>query len=131
MTNNFVAMETKICPVCGIEHRHNAGILIHKNLRNINPDKTTTGYGMCEEHESLHNREFLALIEAKNSATDKLKLGEADRTGRLCHIQYSLAEQVFNIYIPRTTALVFVEVGVIDRVQALMPTEESDNDTPK
>lgn len=121
---NYVAMETLLCPVCGVKHSHGAGILLHKRLQNIDPEKTTTGYGMCEEHQRLFDEGYIALIGVENSdpGKDTLKMEEAYRTGEVCHLKKDLFNQIFNVEVDEELPLVFVDAQVIAHLQQLEST---------
>ena len=47
---SYVSMEEKVCPVCGIKHNHDCGILLDRRLIESMDKTTVTGYGEREEH---------------------------------------------------------------------------------
>ena len=51
MSKSFVAIEQKMCPVCGVIHSHDCGLLLDKRLKESMDSHVTTGYGLCEEHD--------------------------------------------------------------------------------
>jgi hypothetical protein len=57
----------------------------------------------------------------KPSASDRLQPGQAYRTGRLAHLKRHVFAQVFDLPLDADQALVFVELGVIERIQSLVP----------
>jgi len=118
MTNkDFVKMEQKICPLCGVTHTHDTGILMHKQMRNIKDEDTITGYGLCEEHDKLHEDGFIALVECENPQDDSrthLKMGEANRTGRFIHIKRKVLREMIDIEVPDKLPMMFTTVEVID-----------------
>ena len=112
--DDYVQLEQKMCPVCGVIHTHDCGILIHKKLRSIPKDKTVTGYGLCEEHDALFNDGYVALIGVNNTGTaSKLSMEHADRTGTIAHIRRSVFNDIFNSPIDDDLPLVFVDEQVI------------------
>lgn len=119
--NDFVALEKNFCPVCTKEHSHNTGILIHKNLKHIDSDKCCTGYGLCEEHDTLHKDGYVALIELKNdSNTATVKMEDAVRTGNIAHIPIDVFSKVFNSEINiETTPLVFIDTTAFSMLKKM------------
>ena len=119
MTKSFVAMEQKVCPICGIVHSHDCGILLDKRLKDSMEQNVTTGYGLCEEHDHLFKEGYIALIGVSNTAEtttgQTLTQDTAERTGSLCHMRKEVFMHMFNA--PEEAAnlpMVFVEEGVID-----------------
>lgn len=120
---SHVSLEQHVCLVCGTAFDTGA-ILLDKRLRASMEHHTTTGWSLCPEHQRLFDDGFVALIECdperSGSAADGLlKPVQAFRTGRLAHLRRSVFAQVFNVSIEATQACVFVEPGVIDRLQSM------------
>lgn len=115
---SYVAMETLQCPICGDIHSHNAGILIHKRLRNIPKDQTLTGHGLCEEHDKLFKEGYIAMIVVSNPSGEKLTLKEAVRTGDLIHIKKELASRMFENF-PENLPFVFIEKELFELLQKM------------
>lgn len=120
---SHVSLEQHVCLVCGTAFDTGA-ILLDKRLRASMEHHTTTGWSLCPEHQRLFDDGFVALIECdperSGSAADGLlKPAQAFRTGRLAHLRRSVFAQVFNVSIEATQACVFVELGVIDRLQSM------------
>ena len=89
---SFVAMEKLQCQVCGTLHMHGAGILINKRLKNIDPDKTVTGLGLCEEHDTLFKKGYVALVGVNNAGNDNvISFSDAYRTGEIVHVSRNFA----------------------------------------
>lgn len=117
---SYVAMETKMCPVCGIIHSHDSAILINKQLKDINPKKTLTGYGLCEEHDKLSKDGYLALIEATNSTEkENLTVEEAERTGEVAYLKREKVSDLFNTIIDPKLSFVFIEPEVMSYLKSL------------
>ena len=118
MTKSFVAMEQKVCPICGVKHSHDCGILFDRRLRDSMEDHVTTGYGLCEEHDRLFKEGYIALVGVSNNPDDTqqtLTQETANRTGSLCHIRKTVFQQMFNV--PEKAAnlpMVFAQEAVID-----------------
>jgi len=120
---SHVSLEQHVCLVCGTAFDTGA-ILLDKRLRASMNHHTTTAWSLCPEHQRLSDDGFVALIECdperSGSAADGLlKPEQAFRTGRLAHLRRSVFAHVFNVPIEDTQACVFVEPGVIDRLQSM------------
>jgi hypothetical protein len=117
--NDSIKMGTLVCEVCGKEHSHGAGILIHKRMGNI--EGTCTGYGLCEEHETLHKDGYIALIVASNptGSAKTLKMREADRTGEIIHMKREAAEEMFKNNFEVERSFVFIDTELADRLKKL------------
>ena len=130
MTKSFVAMEQKVCPICGVKHSHDCGILINKHLSKTMEDHVTTGYGLCEEHDRLFKEGYIALVGVSNnpnSTQQTLTQETANRTGSLCHIRKAAFRQMFNL--PEEAAnrpMVFVQEAVIDMLKEKMGDAQND-----
>ena len=129
MKDDFVTMEIKICPICGVEHSNNASLLISRNLKSIKKENTITGYELCEKHEKLFTSGYLCLIgvDNNNSVDTTLKFEDAKRTGEIAYVKRSTAKSIFNIEIDSKIPFVFVQQEVIEMLKNEM--KESKNST--
>ncbi|WP_150428681.1 ATPase [Dechloromonas sp. CZR5] len=122
---SHVSMEQHVCLVCGLAFDTGA-ILLDKRLRASMERHTTTGWGLCAEHQKLADDGFVALVECdpQRSGTPagaaRMKPEQAYRTGRLAHVRRTVFAQVFNVSIEDKQACVFVEPGVIDQLQSMV-----------
>ena len=116
---SYVEMERNICPVCGITHRHNTGILLNTMLKDIKPENTVTGYGLCEKDEKLKENGYIALIGVSNGGTkDILKFQEAERTGDLLHIRKeALASIIDSKSIPDDLDFMFISDEALQEIK--------------
>jgi len=125
---SHVSMEHHICLVCGVAFDTGA-ILLEKRLRASMERHTTTGWGLCAEHQKLADDGFVALVECdpqhSGSPGGRLKPEQAYRTGRLAHIKRHVFTQVFNVPIGANQPCVFVEPGVIEQLQVMAPPASS------
>ena len=126
MSNDFVAMETNRCPVCGIEHSYNCGILLNKRMKKIK--NTCSGISLCEEHSKQKEDGYIFLIEVdpdKSNPTTKgmLKEEEAYRTGNMMAIKKHVAEQVFHDKI--NTDIIFIDQDVFNRLEEWAKKEQA------
>jgi len=122
---SHVSLEQHACLVCGIAY-DTGSILLDKRLRASLERHTTTGWGLCAEHQRLSDDGFVALVECdpqrsgKASGADRLKPGQAYRTGRLAHLKRDVFAAMFNVPITADQACVFVEPGVIEQLQTMV-----------
>lgn len=122
--NNFVAMEQHICPICGITHQHNTGILLHRKLRSIKEEDTITGTGLCEEHDKLFKEGYIALIVADESkshvkSNGNINVSDAHRTGELAHLKRTVFDEMFDTTIDENMPMVFIDKDVFKLLQNL------------
>jgi hypothetical protein len=90
---------------------------------------TVTGAGLCPEHESLHKRGFVALVECDQEKTSAVagivQPEDAHRTGVIMHIRRRVWEKIFDSEAP-DSPMVFMEIGVIDKLKEMgIAPEES------
>ena len=121
---SYVSMEQHLCVVCATPF-DTGSILLDRRLRSSMKRHTTTGWGLCPEHERLHSEGFVALVECDPqrsgapSGDGRMKSEQAYRTGRLAHLKRDAFARVFNVVIVADQPVVFVEPGVIERLQAM------------
>ena len=120
---SHVSLEQHLCLVCGVAY-DTGSILLDKCLRARLEHHTTTGWGLCAEHQKLSDDGFVALVECdpqrSGSPGDRLKPEQAYRTGRLAHLKRDVFADMFNVPVAADQACVFVEPGVIERLQAMV-----------
>ncbi len=125
---SHVSLERRVCVVCGITY-DTGSILLDKRLRARLERYTTTGWGLCDEHQRLSSDGFVALVECDpqrsglSSGSDRLKPEQAYRTGRLAHVKRDVFTRVFNVPIADDQPCVFVEPGVIDQLQSMVASD--------
>lgn len=121
---SHVSLEQNVCLVCGVTF-DTGNLLLDKRLRASMERHTTTGWGLCAEHQKLADDGFVALVECdpqrSGSPGGRLKPEQAYRTGRLAHIKRHVFAAVFNVPIEANQPCVFVEPGVIEQLQAMVP----------
>jgi len=125
---SYVSLEQRVCLVCGTPF-DTGNLLLDKRLRASMERHTVTGWGLCAEHQKLADDGFVALVECdpqrSGSPGGSLKPEQAYRTGRLAHIKRHVFTQVFNVPIEANQACVFVEPGVIEKLQAMVSPASS------
>ena len=99
-------------------------ILLDKRLRASMERHTTTGWGLCAEHQKLADDDFVALVECdpqrSGSPNGSVKPEQAYRTGRLAHLKRHVFSKMFNVPIEANQPCVFVEPGVIEQLEAMV-----------
>ena len=120
---SHVSMERRVCLICAVEYDTGA-LLIDKRLRASMNRYTTTGWGLCPKHQQLFDKGFVALIECDPDKSGNpsdghlVKPGQAYRTGKIAHLKREVFPRIFNTSIRPDMPYVFVEPGVIDKLQA-------------
>ncbi len=123
---SHVSLEQRVCLVCG-KPFDTGSILLDKRLRPSMERHTTTGWGLCPGHQKLSDDGFVALVECDpqrsgSPANGRMKPDQAYRTGRLAHLRRAAFTKIFDAPISDDQACVFVEPGVIERLQSMMGT---------
>lgn len=122
---SHVSLERRVCLVCGAAY-DTGSLLLDKRLRQSLERYTTTGWGLCAEHQKLFDDGFVALVECdpersgKPSGADCLKPEQAYRTGHLAHLKRHVFAEIFNVQLTADQACVFVEPGIIERIQTMV-----------
>lgn len=119
---SYVSTERRICIVCGAEYDTSA-LLIDKRLRASLQRHTVTGWGLCSTDQQLFDAGFVALVEFDPARSGippdcvNLKPEQAYRTGMLVHLRRDVAAHVFNVPIRQDLPCVFVEPGLIQKLE--------------
>lgn len=107
-----------------------ATLRLDRRLRATMEHHTTTGWGLCPEHQRLFSEGFVALVECDPQRSGvplgdgRMKPEQAYRTGRLVHLKRGAFAQVFNTSIAVDQPCVFVELDVIERLQSMVAPAE-------
>ena len=123
---SHVSLEQHVCLVCGTAF-DTGTILLDKRLRASMERHTKTGWGLCPEHQKLSDDGFVALVECDPqrsgapAANGNLKPEQAYRMGRLAHLKREAFARLFNVPITEKQTCVFVEPGVIEQLQSMVP----------
>lgn len=118
---NYVGMGVHVCPVCLKEH--DEVVLIDKSLRPTLEKRNFMGWAMCAEHEERRQEGYIALIECSDDQQPTLK--SANRTGAFGHVRKEAWPLIFNTPAP-DTPIAFVQQGVLEQLQNMMPKAEHD-----
>jgi len=122
---SHVSLEQHLCLVCGLGF-DTGGILFDRRLRQSMERHTVTGWGLCDAHRKLFEEGFVALIECDPERSGvpadqhHMRPEQAWRTGRLAHLKREVFARVANIALAHDVPCVFVEPGVIERLQAMV-----------
>jgi len=121
---SYVSLEQRVYLACGTSF-DTGNLLLDKRLRASMKRYTTTGWGLCPEHQKLFDDGFVALVECDpersgSRADGRSKPEQAYRTGRVAHLRRTAFAQVFNVPIAAEQACIFVEPGVLDQLQAMV-----------
>ncbi|MBL8297792.1 MAG: ATPase [Rhodanobacteraceae bacterium] len=121
---SYVSLEQRLCLVCGAAFETGA-ILLDQRLRASLERHTTTGWGLCADDQKRFDDGFVALVECdprrsgSMAGATRVKPEHAYRTGRLAHLRRTVFTQLFHVPIEDVQACVFVEPGVIDRLESM------------
>ena len=122
MSKSHIGIGHSVCPICGTTHSE---IVLMQTRMDMPPtlDKDNfVEFDLCPEHKAMAD-EYLALVECSNADVgSSLHPKDAVRTGNICHVRRSVADNIFNVSIPPTQPMCYVEMGVIDQLRAM--TEE-------
>lgn len=112
---SYVTLEQSICVVCG-EPYDTGVLLMDRRLRNLFDHHTTTGYGMCPDHEKLRAEGFVALVEADEGKSavvgDRIRDSKAHRTGTYAHLKAEVFAEAFGQPVPER-GVCYTEPGLI------------------
>ena len=100
MTKSYVSMEQNVCLVCAKTFDTNA-ILINKHLRENMERYTVTGWGLCPEHQKLHEDGYVALVVIDPDRSPfPYKPKTVYRLGKVMHIKRSVWAKIFDTSAP-------------------------------
>lgn len=117
---SYVALETHVCPVCGVEHTHNTGILMDMRLKDL-PDMGASDISLCEEHSNVVDEGYVILVEIDHpeDGNDRIGLNEANRTGNVAYVKKDLFVEHVD-----TEVQDFMFISQ-EAFQALLPAQET------
>ena len=91
---SHVSLERHVCLVCGVAY-DTGSILLDKRLRQSLERYTTTGWGLCAEHQ------------------------------KLAHLKREAFAAMFNVQLAADQVCVFVEPGIIEKIQTMVSPASS------
>ena len=126
MDKSFVTMEQQMCLICGCTFDTGA-ILLDRRMRDKFEQHTTTGTGLCPEHQKLHDDGYIALVgvdPVKSLASNSgvLKAENAYRTGKIAWLRRDKAKDILNMP-PEDLAIpfAFIEHAALDLMDPGIP----------
>lgn len=125
---SWVSMESAYCTVCGKEYE-TGRLLLDTRMRRSFSRKTVTGMGVCPTDRKYLDEGFIALVEIDASKSkcgnpSSMKQEDAWRTGKLAYVKRDVACQILGAVITDKIPLVFVEEGVISRLEAMVQRDD-------
>lgn len=130
MKKSYASLENRVCPVCGVQHDNDCGVLLDTRLKDSMEHTTVTGYGMCKEHADLWEKGFVALVvinASKSNVGDRANVVQEDvyRTGQIIHMAGYVFESMFN---QEKKPIVFIDEELAHQLEA-MSIEGREGDT--
>ena len=130
--NDFIAVAQKQCPVCLCIHEHDTEVLINKKLRPIKEEEKFTGHALCEEHDNLFKKGYVALIGVHpmpEEAGSKIQLSDPDRTGMIAHVARDFLKELISIPFSEKDSMMFIDQEALDYIKDHVSPDE-DESTP-
>lgn len=116
---SHVAMEQHQCPICLV--RFDTGnILLDRRLRASLEDHQLTGHSPCPDCQAKLNDGYIALVETAGPATSRTVSMMVPRSGNLAWVRRTAFPQIFDQPAPETLPMIFIEPGVIQKLQAMV-----------
>jgi len=126
---SYVTLEQHLCPACGAAHDTGA-LLLDRRLKDTFEMKTTTGWEICPSCKEKIDEGYVVLVECDPSKSGEpgktLSPSNAFRTGYIAYVRLAAFEMIFTQPAPEKR-VVFVEIGVIDKLKELQ--DQTPNDT--
>ena len=124
MSKSHVAMEHYQCPIC-LTRFETGNVLLNTRLRPTLDEKQVTGHSPCLDCKIKLEDGYIALVETAGPATSRTVGLMVPRSGNLAWVRRTAFSQIFDQPAPETLPMVFVELGVIAKLQAMVPEEDS------
>lgn len=136
MTKSYVSLETKVCPVCGIEFETDT-LLMDTQLKESMEQRTATGYKLCPKHQKEFEDGYIHLVvaESEDRNTNVIKIEDALYTGEIISVKRAILSQIVDrdldpripfVYIePEAAAIIKQMAGIPD--QQTEPAEEAED----
>lgn len=132
MNKDYVKLESKQCPVCGVIHQYNCGLLLNTKLRNIESNgpngELITGLSLCEGHEKLYKAGFVALVVIDNTEdVTTVTIEDAEYTGKIIHIKNDMFKEMFSHKVAEEKELppmIYIDNEVFEVLQKMQSSNE-------
>lgn len=125
MEKSYVTMEQQMCKVCGKEY-DTGNILMDEKCRDRFETKTTTGYGLCDEHKKKFDEGYIAIVicDDKLSKVNKddatLKPEDAYRTGEIIHIKREVFNKMFDTRVSDNMPMAFGDKKLAIKLKSMV-----------
>lgn len=101
---SHVSLEQHQCPICGEVH-DTGTVLLDRRLRDSMERHTVTGWGLCDECDTLHKDGYIALISCDPAASTIRNnrvhdMSDAYRTGEVVHLKRERWGDIFRTPVP-------------------------------
>lgn len=125
MTKSYVSVEQNVCLVCAKTFDTNA-LLLNKHLRKSMEERTVTGWGLCPEHQKLHDDGYVALVAIDQDRSPlPHKLDSVYRLGGVAHVRRSVWQDIFNCP-PPEGPMAFCDESLVEKLKGMMPPEQGE-----
>lgn len=122
-----VSLEQHVRLFCGLAF-DTGNLLLDMHMCASMGHHTTTGWGQSTGHQKLVDG-FVALVEREPQRSapsgGRLQAGQGYRTGRFAHLRWKAFTAIFNVSIETELPCIFVEPGVIEQLQGMVPPRSS------
>lgn len=113
---SHVGMGFSVCPIC--YEKHDEVVILDTRLHNSLKRDNFMGFSLCPTHKGM-KKEFVGLVEVKNGSQN-LTPKDAQPTGQVAMVKRTAAANIFNVTIPDDCPMVYVEIGVIDKLKQMV-----------
>ena len=129
---SYVTLERKQCPICGVIHDKDCGLLVDTRLKKRFDMYTTTGLAICSDCQKKLDDNYLAMIivdETKSEIiNDKVKLQDAHRTGELMWIKRDAANHMFGQDLSEWK-FIFADTALAKQLKERSEHDQSENNS--
>lgn len=114
-------LKPRLCPICGKSDSSRLILSKEETLAALELQKRSD-WALCKEHQKLFDEGFIALVEAEPRlmVDGIVKETDARRTGKICHVRRSVAENLFGEAIDPRWPMVFCPPNVLESLQAMV-----------
>ena len=133
MTKSYVSLETKVCPVCGIEFETES-ILMDTKMRDSMETRTTTGYGLCKKHQAEFEDGFIHLVvaDSEDKTSTLIKIEDALYTGEIISVKRDILCKILDKDIDARLPFVYIDQEAANIIKEMAgitdPTPEATAD---
>ena len=127
MDKSYVTLEEQVCVVCGATF-DTGDLLLDTQLRQQFDMHTVTGWGLCETHQELHDKGFIALVaidptKSKRGRDGNVSAHDAYRTGHVIHVLRDKWAALFSVPCP-DVPLVFIDDDTAQFIESIVNADQ-------